>query len=172
MNKNIRLAAYAIAIVAVAAFAVFQLPQLLDSRSMTAAKHSKACDDAISSGVCEHGKKCTVTVTVSACGAGVKPDVQPETLAICEKTARITWRLVGLGTLSGVKFAGNGVAFKAADGGTSEFEDFKVKEKTYEWSDKHSKRDADPPVAYGYGLHVLQKDASPCIDFDPRVSNE
>ena len=170
MSQNFRRAVYAAAFFAAGVLLAITWPSIV--ALFPAPGHlTQACADAISNGYCQNKNKCDVIVTVNECGTGVRPYVEPDPLSVCDE-ATITWRLTSSGAASGAKFANNGIAFKANDGGTSEFDRPKVKNYTYEYRDKHSKRDTDPPAYYNYGIHILKKDASPCIDFDPRIYNE
>ena len=172
MNANFRRIGYA-AIFFVAGSLVTLVWPLIAARLAGPGHRTPNCQAAIDNGYCQNANKCDVVVNVTECGPGVKPTAVPDDLSVCEE-ASITWRLVSpaSGPVSGAKFASNGIAFKSDDGGTAEFDRPKVKNYTYEYRDRHTKKDADPPVYYKYGMHILKKDASPCIDFDPRIYNE
>ena len=126
---------------------------------------SRNCDSDIASGYCDSGgTKCTVKVAISACG--VQPTTTPEKLHVCKQNTKITWTLAATGSASGAKFAPNGVDFK----GNPEFEHPKPGNTEFEWMDKHSRADPEHPAKYD--LHVLTKDASTCVNYDPYVFNE
>ena len=154
LNKNLTRALYALPVLALLACG-------------KAEKLSKHCEEAIAAKYCDpDGKKCRVEVEISSCDAG--PKFTPDTLYVCKKTTKITWTLSASASAADAKFAGNGIDFK----GNPEFYDGHGTNTTFVWIDKHSKADADPPQSYGYGVHILKKDASLCYEKDPLVINE
>lgn len=173
MNKNLTRALYALPVLALLGYGAYvYFPAWFDGGGGgSTGRVTKNCQGSIDARYCDpSGSKCDVRVEISDCAAG--PKLVPETLYVCKPNTKITWTLYPSGLATDAKFAGNGIDFK----GNPEF--FHPPghpagtNTTFDWTDKRSKRDSDPPEPYKYDVHILKKDASDCYHKDPQVVNE
>lgn len=117
-----------------------------------------------------NGTRCTIAVRAKDCNPGasppVTPGVSPYYLIVTKKRVELRWVIVDEGTFP----TRDGVYFKkGSENAAAEFERCgRVDSKTWECLDKN----ANPPMAFWYGVNVLKPDGRTLCTLDPVIIND